>query len=205
MSFQDQHQRDERFRLIGRDLFLSGAVTSHGGNLSESDGEHIWISKRGSMLGQMGVGDVIEVGWDADESVDPVASRELVVHRAIYHALADAGLWEEGSARAIVHAHTVNTIFRSMIEDAICPHDSESKYVVGERVPVFTPQESIASPEAANMLAHSFAEGTTVGVLRTHGPFAVGTTLDEAFYRVSCLEASSKLLNLRDSTGSQFI
>ncbi len=191
MTFSAENDRESRFRLIGRDLFVSGAVTSHGGNLSESDGSRIWISRRGSMLGRMGEGDVVETGW-LEGQCDVDCSRELVVHRAIYHAT---------GARAIVHAHTVNTIFRSMIEDAIEPVDSESKLILGSSVPVLTPKEKIGSAEAAEMLAEVLSSGSVIAVLRTHGPFAIGDTLEEAFYRVSALEASCSLLNLRDSTG----
>ena len=38
-------QMEEMFKEVGRDLFLSGAITSHGGNLSVSDGESIWITR----------------------------------------------------------------------------------------------------------------------------------------------------------------
>lgn len=195
MTFSAENDRESRFRLIGRDLFVSGAVTSHGGNLSESDGSRIWISRRGSMLGRMGEGDVVETGWLAGKC-DLDCSRELVVHRAIYHAT---------GARAIVHAHTANTIFRSMIEDAIEPVDSESKLILGSSIPVLTPKEKIGSAEAAEMLAEVLSAGSVIAVLRTHGPFAIGDTLEEAFYRVSALEASCNLLNLRDSTGRTFL
>lgn len=191
MTFTTEHDRPSRFALIGRDLFLSGAVTSHGGNLSEGDGRDIWISRRGSMLGRMGADDVVRTRWDACE-FDEHCSRELVVHRAIYHAVGPG---------AIVHAHTVHTIFRSLVEDAIEPVDSEARHILGARVPVLDPAEKIGSSEAASMLAEAFASGAVVAVLRSHGPFAVGATLEEAFYRISALEASCKLLDLHDSTG----
>lgn len=184
----------ETFADVGRDLFLTGATTTHGGNLSMRVGDSILVSRRGAPLGRMVAGDVIETSIDAC-GLDAQCSRELVVHRAIYKA---------SGAKAIVHAHTVHTIFRSYLGDTIEPVDSESKYVIGASVPVFAPTETIASPEAAEMLAGAFAKGAKVAVLRTHGPFAIGDTLAEAFYHISCLEASCHILDLRDATGARF-
>jgi L-fuculose-phosphate aldolase len=179
-----------RFAEVGRDLFLTGAVTTHGGNLSVRDGDRIFISRRGSMLGRMRDGDVIETSIEPC-AADEHCSRELVVHRAIYQAT---------DAKAIVHAHTVHTIYRSFVADEIRPIDSESRYVIGLSVPVFAPAETIASPEAAEMLSEALGH-LSVAVLRSHGPFAIGESLEEAFYRISALEASCQILDLRDTTG----
>ncbi|NTW28618.1 MAG: fuculose phosphate aldolase [Coriobacteriia bacterium] len=184
--------RYELFSRVGRDLFLSGAVTSHGGNLSVRAGDSIFITRRGSMLGRLAEGDLVETSIDECD-VDAECSRELVVHRAIYCAT---------GARAIVHAHTTHTIFRSLIEDDIRPIDSESLYVIGASVPVLAPRRTIASPEAAEMLATAL-QNVSVAVLRSHGPFAIADTLEEAFYRISALEASCRVLDLRDSVGRE--
>lgn len=181
---------DELFSQVGRDLFLSGAVTSHGGNLSVREGDRIFISRRGAMLGRMRDGDVVETSMQPCES-DAECSRELVVHRAIYVAT---------DATAIVHAHTRHTIYRSMVADKIEPIDSESRYVIGDSIPVFDPAEKISSSEAAAMLSSALRH-VSVAVLRSHGPFAIGESLEDAFYRISALEASCALLDLRDSVG----
>ncbi len=172
------------FREIGRDLFVAGLTTSHGGNMSVRDGDRVVITRRGSMLGRLTDDDLIETGMEpcvADER----CSREIVVHRAIY---------EVTDARAIVHAHPAHTIVRSFDADAIVPADSEGLYVLGE-VPVVTAAQTIASPEAAAVLAGALRE-SPVAVLRTHGPFAKGATLEEAFMHVSVLEASASILGL---------
>lgn len=188
-------QMYEHFRDVGRDLFLSGGVTTHGGNLSIREGDRIHISRRGSALGRMRPGDITVTSM-APCADDAVCSRELVVHRAIYEAC---------GAMAIVHAHTVHTIFRSMVADEIRPADSESRYVIGDSIPVCAPRETIASPEAATMLAEAFSAGAKIAVLRTHGPFAIGASLEEAFYHISCLEASCRILDLREATNQTFL
>jgi L-fuculose-phosphate aldolase len=198
--------RRKRFAQVGADLFASGAVTSHGGNLSETDGEYIWISRTNSMLGHMDRGDVIRTTWEPSDS-DVDCSRELIVHRAIYHALAE--LHEQAgqpfAGAAIVHAHTTNTIFRSLIEDEIEMVESEGKFTIDGPVKVFAPEVSIASPEAAEMLAGAVREGAKVAVLRGHGPFAVADDLFGAQRLVSVLEQSATVANLRDATGKAFL
>lgn len=172
------------FREVGRDLFVAGLTTSHGGNMSIRDGDRVIITRRGSMLGRLTEDDLIETRiepCDADER----CSRELIVHRAIYSVT---------DARAIVHAHPAHTIALSFDRDTIVPVDSEGLYILGE-VPVVSSSTTIASSEAAGVLAPALANAQ-VAVLRTHGPFAKGTTLEEAFMHVSVLEASSHILHL---------
>ncbi len=180
----------ESFAHIGRDLFLTGAVSSHGGNMSVRRGDRIFITRHGSMLGRLGEHDVVWTRMAACD-LDEECSCEIVVHRAIY---------ESTDAHAIVHAHPAHTIFRSLIEDTIVPIDSEARYLFGEAVPVVTAEQTIASPEAAVLLADVLREHR-IAVLRSHGPFAVGSTLEEAFCHVSALEVSCRILDVRDSTG----
>jgi L-fuculose-phosphate aldolase len=172
------------FRDIGRDLFVAGLVTSHGGNMSVRQGSRIVITRRGSMLGRLTEDDLVETGVEPCAD-DERCSRELVVHRAIYAAT---------DATAIVHAHAPHAIARSFEHEAITPRDSEGLYVLGS-VPVVSAAQTIASPEAAEVLAHALSSAP-VAVLRTHGPFAKGATLAEAFMHVSVLEASAVILDL---------
>jgi L-fuculose-phosphate aldolase len=170
------------FQAVGRDLFLSGAVTTHGGNLSVRRGDRVLITRRGSMLGRLTDDDIVDVPL-ADDGVDrPEASRELVVHRAIYQAT---------DAAAVVHAHPPYTIACSLTEDEIVSLDSEARLLLGT-VPVLAPETLVGSPEAAGMLAGALAEHP-IAVLRSHGPFSRGETLEEAFMWVSILEAACKI------------
>lgn len=180
----------ERFAEVGRDLFLTGAVSSHGGNLSERDGEAIRITRTGAMLGRLSAEDVVETTVADGGTNDPACSSELVVHRAIYAA---------AGARAVVHAHPVHTIFRSMIQDSIRPLDSEADFLLGE-VPVISLPKTIGSPDVAREVSGLLVDHRIV-VVRGHGPFAAGDSLRQAFQWVSVLEASCHILDLRDSTG----
>ncbi|MCX8006961.1 MAG: class II aldolase/adducin family protein [Coriobacteriia bacterium] len=174
----------DSFIETGRDIFLSGLISSHGGNLSVRAGELIVITRRGSMLGRLKAADLVVTGMEPCAD-DEACSRELVVHREIYRRT---------DARAVVHAHPVHAVARSMRADAIVPVDSEGSYVVGE-VPVVQASETIGSAEAAALLGEALQE-RPVAVLRSHGAFAKGATLEEAFYHVSVLEASARILDL---------
>jgi L-fuculose-phosphate aldolase len=198
----DDVLRYKHFSETGRDLFVSGSVTSHGGNLSVSDGSSIWISRSGAMLGRITPGDVIQADWNATEK-DKDASIEIPVHRAIYHALARETLIQgvPFASKAIVHAHTAHTVFRSFFEDAILPIDSESILVLGTAVPVIATRQTVASEEVATKMEELVKSGGRIAVIRGHGPFAIADSLEEALRLISCLEQSAHLLTLFEQTG----
>ena len=187
--------RFKHFCEIGRDISIRGLVTSHGGNLSECDGSSIWISRSGVMLGHMATNDIVRT-FMSPTDLDQKASRELVVHRAMYQAWASrmAGMKQDFGYRAIVHTHSLYTVLRSLVDDSIKPIDSEGKLVLGESVPVFNPSVTIASEEVAELMADFISSGASVGVIRGHGPFAMADTLENAYQLISCLEYSSELL-----------
>lgn len=176
----------ESFMATGRDIFLSGLISSHGGNLSVRRGELIVITRRGSMLGRLTPDDLVVTGMEPCAD-DERCSRELVVHREIYRRT---------DALAVAHAHPVHAIARSFAAESIVPADSEGRYILGE-VPVVEATETIGSAEAAALIAEALREHP-VTVLRSHGAFAKGQTLEEAFYHISVLEASVRVLDLLD-------
>jgi L-fuculose-phosphate aldolase len=182
----------EQFEWVGRDLYASGAVSSHGGNLSARlDDESMLITRTGSMIGRLTPADIIETSLVAcGDPRDAYCSVELVVHRAIY---ASTG------ARAIVHAHAIQTVVRAFVDDVIVPLDSESKLRLTD-VPVIVASEVIGSAEAGALLAAALID-RRIAVLRTHGPFARGISLEDAYQAVSCLEASCAVLNRLDAMG----
>lgn len=71
------------FQTVGRDLFTRGLVSSHSGDLSVRQGEHLFITRRGSMLGGLGEDDLVETGLSRNNRATPRASTELALHRAI--------------------------------------------------------------------------------------------------------------------------
>ncbi len=180
----------EQFRDIGRDIYLAGLISSHGGNMSVRVGDRVLITRRGSMLGRLEPHDIIETALQHDDSEVALASTEIIVHRAIY---------QRTSGLAIVHTHSPHTILRTMVDDEIVPVDSEASYLL-HKVPVHSLPRTAGSGDVADTVSSALKEYKCV-CLRGHGPFAIGTVLEEAFQWISCLEMACRILNLRDSLG----
>lgn len=180
----------EQFRDIGHDIYTAGLISSHGGNMSVRVGDRVLITRRGSMLGRLTPDDLIETALEHDDSEIALASTEIVVHRAIYRRT---------NALAIVHTHSPNTILRSMIDDEIIPIDSEASYLL-HKVPVYSLPQTAGSGDVAETVSEALRDYKCV-VLRGHGPFAIGTVLEEAFQWISCLEMACNILNMRDALG----
>ena len=181
----------DEFQRIGRDLFLSGLVSSHGGNLSVRLGDRVLIKRRGAMLGRLGERDLIETGLYEDDSGIALASTELLVHRAIYQAT---------SALAVVHAHPPMAVALSLIEEEIIPIDSEGAYLL-HRVPVVAAEHTAGSTEVARLIPQALKR-YKIAVLRGHGSFAIGQTLEEAYQWTSSLEESSKIIYYARTLGA---
>lgn len=181
----------EQFERVGRDIYLAGLISSHGGNMSVRVGDRILITRRGSMLGRLTECDIIETALEGDDSEVALASTEIVVHRAIY---------ANTSALAIVHTHSPHSIMRSLIEDEVVPIDSEASLVL-HKVPVYSLPQTVGSADVARAVSAGLADYKCV-LVRGHGPFAAGTVLEEAFQWISCLELSCQILNLRDQMGA---
>ncbi len=174
----------DQFQHFGRDLFLRGLTSSHGGNMSVRMGDRIIITRTGAMLGQMREMDLVEIGLDENDSNVMLASTELVVHRAIYH---------NTSALAIVHVHPPFAVALSLVEkDAIIPIDSEGSYLF-HKVPIIQSAATVGSKQVAQRVPEMLREYKIV-MLRGHGCFSIGPVLEEAFQWCSSLEESSKIL-----------
>ena len=115
----------EMFRDIGRDLFTSNLISSHGGNLSIRLGDRVIIKRRGAMLGLLKPHDLIETRLDKNDSGVVLASTELLVHRAIYL---------NTPALAVCHCHPRTAIAFSLSRDELVPIDNEASYLL-KKVP----------------------------------------------------------------------
>lgn len=180
----------ESFQWVGRDLYHLGLITSHAGNISLRCGERIWITRTGSMLGRLGPEDVVETPLSVGGSAHPMASMELPVHLAIYRVT---------SAQAILHAHPPSAVALSLMDETFVPADSEGRYILG-KVPVIAALNVVASQEVADH-ASSLLQTHHAVLVRGHGSFAVGGSLEEAFGITTTLEASAKILLLAKGAG----
>jgi L-fuculose-phosphate aldolase len=181
----------EEFQNIGRDLFLTGLVSSHGGNMSVRLGDRVMITHRGSQLGRLAPEDIVETGLYQDDSGIMKASSETPVHRTIY--LQTSGL-------AIVHAHPKVAVALSLYEDEIVPIDNEGSYLL-HKVPVIS-SEVASGTAMAGIVAESLQK-YKITMVRGHGCFAIGQVLEEAYQWVSCLEESALVLYYARTLGGK--
>jgi L-fuculose-phosphate aldolase len=173
----------EQFKQTGRDIFLRGLISSHAGNMSARVMDRIYITRRSSMLGKLQQEDVIELNLGQDTVQVPMASSELVVHTAIY---------QNTGALAIVHAHPPYATLLSMLRHEIVPVDVEGRYLF-TKIPVVTPDQAIGSEESARLVSEQLKDYKIV-LIRGHGSFAKGETLEEAFMYTTSLESTSFFL-----------
>ena len=175
---------------MGRDFLLMGLITSHAGNMSVREGERIWITRRGAMLGHIRDEDLVAVGLNEVGGEDDLASTELPTHREIYRVT---------SAQAILHAHPVNAIALSLYSDEIVPIDVEGAFVLG-KVPVVGGEYQVGSLDVAKRVAEAL-KGHKVVVFQGHGSFSIGESLSEALHYMSALEASARIIMLNRLLG----
>jgi len=189
-----------QFQAVGQALFTQGFVSPQGGNLSIKLGEHLLITHRGSTLGSIQEGDLVETGISKNDRATPLASKELEVHRCIY---------KNTSALAVVHAHSPYAIALSFTEKEIMPCDVEGRAllskvpilgaeIVGDGLPARRTSSLAGEPShfrLASEIARLLGEYKVV-LVRGHGSFAASQLLEEAYYYTVVLEQSCRLLYL---------
>ena len=173
----------------GKKMVEAGLAHSHFGNVSKRVGDEMLISTTGSMLDEL-EGQIVTVPIDptSPDELDVIASSEVNVHRAIY---------KETSALAILHGHSKYAVAVSMLYEPgeqIVPEDSESIYFLHE-IPVVS--GGIGSEELAKNAARTLRDHKGI-VVRGHGTFARGATVDEAFVILSSLEHACMVKYLVD-------
>lgn len=180
------------FRQVGRDLFLAGLNNSHSGNLSVRINEkQIIITRTGCMLHHIDHPDLITTSIRHEDYQTLKASRELPVHRSIYlHT----------NAKAIVHAHSPYVVAESLsgkhIENnRLMLTDAEGLYYFPKGILVIEAKNAIASNEVAELVIPAFKDSPIV-IVKGHGVFSIGDTLEEAYHWVTGLEHSTKILKL---------
>jgi len=173
----------KEFAGIGRTLFEAGLNNSHSGNMSVRLGDRVLITRRGSMLGDLTETDLIDVGLNADDSGIALASTEVNVHRAVYAAT---------SHLAVVHTHPKTATALSMGRENIVPADDEGRYYF-KRIPVLGARATIGSTELEQKLPVLLKDFPVV-MVRGHGAFAAGGSLEEGLQYTHSLEWSCEIL-----------
>jgi len=171
----------------GKKMVQSGLVDSHFGNVSKRVGDKMLISTTGSMLDEL-EGQIVEVPINEESSIDMVASTLIGTHRMIY---------QRTSALALLHGHPKFCVIISLLydeADVIKPEDMESKYILHE-IPIVEGAEGTV--ELAENVSRALSDHKAV-IIRDHGAFTRGATVDEAFVYLSCVEHACKVKYFTD-------
>jgi len=161
----------------GKKIVAAGLADSHFGNVSKRVGDKMLISTTGSMLDEL-EGQIVEVPIYEKSSIDMVASVSIKTHRLIY---------QRTSALAVLHGHPKFCVIISLLYDdvdVIKPEDMESEYMLHE-IPIVEGREG--TDELAENVSNALADHKAV-IIRGHGAFTRGQTVDEAFVYLSSVE-----------------
>lgn len=178
---------DYRAQLVavGKDLYDRRLQTTRSGNISVRDGKRFLITQTGSNLGQLLESNLIQVDIAQDLPIAPQASCESPLHRAIYNTT---------EALAIVHAHPIHAIALAQIshDDGILPIHNEG--IAGLKwIPIVdTTVFGKDTGEEPTAIAAALRRSCSV-VVRGHGAFAIGISLDQAFYKMLLLEDTCRI------------
>ncbi|MBW2123299.1 MAG: class II aldolase/adducin family protein, partial [Deltaproteobacteria bacterium] len=198
-----------KFSTLGAAIQRVDGNNTHSGNLSLRDPEDpdvFYITASGSQSGALTPRDIVPLRFSRVSWGDARASSESNVHRRI---LSLPGV------RACIHCHhilcTVITfdsaekqIFltylgkdkRGREEFLFQPVDLFGAYAA-RGVKVGTYRQPVGSAEMEERVPEYLAE-SPLTLIRGHGPFCRGTSLEDCLYRLSVLEGSASLaLNLR--------
>ena len=172
---------------FGKKLVDHGLVESNFGNISVRIAERMIITKSGVALDEITEDGVVEVPIEGTSELDRIASTETVVHRAIYR---------NTPALAIMHAHCPYSVVQTLIgdPDSISPLDSEGIHFLHE-IPVF--RGMMGTPELAEGAANALSDHKGA-IAYSHGTFAIGKTLAEAYIITTQIEHSCRIKYLVD-------
>lgn len=165
------------YRLLRR----HGYNDSHSGNGSVRAGETVWMTPTGAC------GDTLEadalVACPLDGALPPGASLDAALHLAVYRANAEAG--------AVLHSHGPHAIALSLAGGAFEPLDFEGATYF-PRVPVLDIAYAEHIAESPARVAEALATHP-VAIVRGHGVYARGETLERAYQWNCALEASARI------------
>jgi L-fuculose-phosphate aldolase len=175
----------EHMIKIGWAMLTLGLQNTHCGNISTRVGDEIYITKTGSMKGHLEERDIILPGLNEPKTGLFQASSETGIHREILK-----------HAKAALHAHSLPATLLSFIAEEIVPLDFIGRQYL-RSIPVAEFEYPVGSKEMEKKIPGVLRKVSAM-IVKTHGPFVRGSSLNEAFFVLCAVHYSSEiLLNLR--------
>lgn len=194
-----------KLRIIGKAVGRVNGNNTHSGNFSmrdplDSDLFHITAS--GSQCGDLIEQDIVPIRFSGVSWGDARGSSESTIHRSV---LSLPGV------RSVIHSHHLNTIYVSFdsrenplfldylgLDDQgreeflFHPVDLSGSFIVGG-VKVGSFLQPVGSLEMEERIP-AYLKDNQLTIVRGHGPFARGSSPEDALYRLDMLESSAALL-----------
>lgn len=167
-----------------------GINDSHSGNASVRDGDRVWVTPTGACADTLAASDLLPC--TPRETPPAGASLDAPLHLAVYR--------HNPAAAAVLHSHGAHTVALTMHGEDFIPADFEGHYYF-PRVPVITIAYDRYVEEAPERVGELLAQYRVV-VVRGHGVYACGETLNLAYKWTCSLELSAKTAFIARQAGT---
>lgn len=172
---------------ICRSLFDRGLTPGTTGNVSVRTGDGLLITPTGSCMGRLTPTDLATVGPDGASASDPMPSKELNLHLAVYARIP--------SAHAVVHLHSLYATALSCLAD-LDPDHALGHLTGYHALKVgrlgLVPYHRPGSAELAAAVDAGLASANSL-LLANHGSLVAGTTLETAADAAEQIEQSAHI------------
>ncbi|MHB1544448.1 MAG: class II aldolase/adducin family protein [Gammaproteobacteria bacterium] len=163
-----------------------GLNDTHSGNASIRVGSGIWITPHGAWAEELGVEDLVRVEFEAPQPED--ASWDTPLHLATYRENPEHG--------AVLHGHGLYGVAMSLeVGDFFEPVDFEGRLLF-PRVAIIDVSAEHPFEDAARLTARALRD-LPLTIVRGHGIYSAGPSLEIAWRNLASLEWSAHLAWLR--------
>ena len=166
-----------------------GYNDSHSGNISARDGDTIWITPTGCCADTLRAKDFICCSVGQPPTVG--ASGDAALHLAVYR--------RNIRAKAVIHSHCPHVVAQTLNGEDFIPPDFEGALYF-PIVPVITIPYETYFEQAAEQVA-KVLENHPICVVRGHGVYAWGESLNLAYKWMCSLELSAKTAYIARTAG----
>jgi L-fuculose-phosphate aldolase len=170
----------EELVLHFRLLRVNGCNDSHSGNASALVDNGFWLTRAGACADTLISKDLLHCPL---EGTCPVGTPDdALIHRQVYS--------QQPKARAVLHSHGPYSVAMSFAGQDFRPADFQAQYYF-ESVPVLNVPYEDYMDEAPQAVAEALAEHP-ICMVRGHGVYAWGETINIAYKWTTSLELSAK-------------
>lgn len=167
-----------------------GHNDSHSGNASIRDGDTVWITPTGACADFLSKGDLVACPLDGE--CGEGASLDASLHLAVYR--------RNPTAHAVLHSHGPYSVALTMGNGDFIPPDFEGQYYF-TCVPVLEIDYENYLSESPERVAEALTDSRIV-VVRGHGVYAAGETVNQAYKWTNSLELSAKTAYIAEQAGT---